>query len=232
MLLLLAARFGRRPAMLPAIPIGVAALGALVWSNDLATSRVTSLSEIHTGDRVARFVALLQLQGNGAGVFELLLPAELGTPLASTLAGASTVEYGQEDSPVTRLTVNTQLLSRHEFELAGTTPTAVPLTLLVDERGPEIVNLSAESSPSAILAWKGERYQVPMLAPKARWRPGSEPSAWERSPGEQLLRARIRDDNPALLLPFSLSDAGLLNGTADARGWLLMRATASEKVPL
>lgn len=225
LVLALAAWVARRPAWLLATPVAAAAVGLAVWSQAAPTSRVTSWGELDGGDPAARFAALVRLAGHGPGHHAVRLPAHFGLPLATRDQDRVALRLSA-GGPEAQLEVETRLLSEHAFVVSGTFLVDNAPALRLAAGGAEVVNPGDRPTAPALLAWQSRRHEVPALAPGEQWRPPAEGSAWQATPAEQALRARALREPALLLVPYSLADAGLIAGGADARGWLLVRPPA------
>jgi hypothetical protein len=124
--------------------------------------------------------------------------------------------------------LTTRLLAEQSFWLAGAVGLPPPLTLTLTRTGPSVRNEREVVAASGVLGWEGRRYTVPPLAPGEHWSPPFEAESWGRGTAEQWLRARSIN-GAALLLPFTLQDAGLVGAGAPAAGWLLIRPPDGEQ---
>jgi hypothetical protein len=200
-------------------PLAFAALGLLVWLKATPSSATLVWAEMDSGGTVARFTALLRIEGWGRAVTALPISARFGPP-SPTMTGQP-LEVRQASTA--HLTVRSFLLSRREFVLRGSTMMEPPLELSLTASGPQVINTSARASRAGVLFWQGRRYLLPALESGVRWIPPQASSPWSLSTLDHLLRARATGSEGALLLPYPELAVGLV-GTANAFGWLLIKS--------
>ncbi len=217
----------RQPAWLLSAPGLATVLALAVWGQGGVESRLVSWAEITSGDTVARYVALLRLTGAGRGEAAVTLSSHFGLPWPLTASQTVTLEQDRRPSAAT-LRLTTRLLAEQSFWLAGAVGLPPPLTLALTRTGPSVRNEREVVAASGVLGWEGRRYTVPPLAPGERWSPPVEAEPWGNATAEQWLRARSIN-GAALLLPFTLQDAGLVGAGAPAAGWLLIRPPDGEQ---
>jgi hypothetical protein len=225
--LLLLMYWVRQPVWLLSAPGLATVLALAVWGQGGVESRLVSWAEITSGDTVARYVALLQLTGAGRGEAAVTLSSHFGLPLPLTAPQTVTLEQVPRPSAAT-LRLTTRLLAEQSFWLAGAVGLPPPLTLVLTRTGPSVRNERDVVAIGGVLGWEGRRYTVPPLAPGEHWSPPFEAESWGRATAEQWLRARSIN-GAALLLPFTLQDAGLVGAGAPAAGWLLIRPSDGEQ---
>ena len=221
--LALAAWLAPRPVWLLATPVATALVGIAVWSQAAPTSQVLSWAEHNTGERAARFVAVLRVAGHGPGRHSVRVPPTFGLPLPTSAGASVAVEQDASQAGTVALALDTQLLSEHAFLVGGTFAANPPLALTLTPAGPEVTNRGLGHSAPAVLAWQGGRHDVPALAPSERWRPSAPGSAWRATAAEQTLRGRSLREGALLLLPYTLGEAGLIARGVPTRGWLVVR---------
>jgi len=226
LVMLLLAMFVHQMAPLLLAPVAVSALGLAVWSRGGAEIDLVSWAEITSGDTSARYAALLRVTGQGRGDYALTVPTAFGLPTAWDSASPLAIEDYRQPAR-RRLLLHTRLLEPQTFRFTGVFDGAAPLNLMLTPTGPEVVN-TGRFTGSALLAWQGQRYTVPRLPPGARWTPPQQAEIWGTTPQEQLLRLESATET-ALLLPFTLKDAGLLAAAVDTGGWLLIKARQEEQ---
>ena len=226
LVMLLLAVFVRRMAPLLLAPVAAGALGLAVWSRGGAELDLVSWAEMTSGDASARYAALLRVTGQGRGEYAVTVPTAFGLPTAWDSASPLAIEDYRQTAR-RRLLLHTRLLEPQTFRFTGVFDGAAPLSLTLTPAGPEIVT-TGRFAGSAILAWQGQRYTVPQLPPSARWTPPEQVETWGTTPQERLLRLESATE-AALLLPFTLKNAGLLAAAVDTGGWLLIRARQEEQ---
>jgi len=217
----LLAVFVRRMAPLLLAPVAAGALGLAVWSRGGAELDLVSWAEMTSGDTSARYAALLRVTGQGRGEYAVTVPTAFGLPTAWDSVSPLKIEDYRQTAR-RRLLLHIRLLEPQTFRFASAFNGAAPLSLTLTPAGPEIVN-TGRFAGSAVLAWQGRRYTAPPLPPGARWTPPQQAEAWGTTPQERLLRLESATE-AALLLPFTLKDAGLLAAAVDTGGWLLIKA--------
>lgn len=209
--------------LLLALPL-LASLGLiLTWPLDRGGSSLVSWAEMETGDRAARYAALLTTGGGDDGRRQIPLARQLGLPQRG---GKPPVELTLTQGQPAVQTLHTPSqpfeISRYRFQ--GTLP-APTLPALDDSAAvPQVINRDSSESPHGLLSWAGRIHQVPRLAPGAHWTPSEQTLAATDDDRARLLRERVGDSGTALLLPYSLIDAGLTPLQVQASGWLLVRA--------
>lgn len=213
-----------RPAShyLAAIPVLAGLLGLYAWSGGWHDTRLVNWAEMEGGSQSARYAALLQTRSHGKGEARLQLPAALGPPAAAQAHARFGLTQAQGTTGQ-QLHFPVRLFSRDEFVLRGNLPAAVPLVLLATPGGPVIDNHGDADSPACLLAWHGDKFSVPPLAPGQRWVAPAQPEGWGNSGAERLFRERALRETAALLLPYSLADAGVLADDPQAHGYLMVR---------
>lgn len=222
---LIVARTARHPARLLALPSAAAALAVAVWSGGTPERRVVSWAEMEDGSAVARFTALLSIDGRGLTEAVSALPPEVGMPLPGRQAAGLKFHYDGRAPGALTLTHPTRLLSRHLALLKGSTSVRSNLRLAHADSMPSVTNAGTEPTPAGWLAWAGGRYRVPPLMPGARWQPQGEPEDWNvESALERLLRERSQSGTAVLLVPFQPEPFVDLAAQAEHAGWLLIRA--------
>jgi hypothetical protein len=221
LVLLVAAHYRGGSAYLPAIPVLASLLGLYAWSSGAVETRLVNWAVMESGSNTARYSALLVARARGQGETEIILPARLGMPdpvqphalmLIRQLHGTAGLQLG----------FPTRLFSRHEFVLQGSITPNIQLVLGVAATGPVIDNHGHVQSPPSLLAWHGNKYSVPSLSPGERWVTPAKPGSWGNDGAERILREQAVRETAALLIPYSLADAGIIAADTDTHGYLLV----------
>ncbi|GMQ87100.1 MAG: hypothetical protein BMS9Abin08_0298 [Gammaproteobacteria bacterium] len=224
--LILLARDIRRPALLLLAPLSATLLSLLVWFNGTAGHRLSSWSEMESGDTTARFSALLHIDGNGRGTSTTTLPADLGLPTLLTANPAAEARYNRQPPMAVQIEVDNHLLSRHEFLLYGTSAVQYSLTLALSTDGPLLTNTGSVPTAPGLLGWQGSRYPVPSLQPGQHWSPPEQDTLWNPlSRAEQILRARTGTGTAAVLVPFLPPGIRGIKPQVEESGWLLIHTS-------
>lgn len=221
---LIVARLAQHPARLLALPPAAAVLALAVWSGGTPERRLVSWAEMDDGARVARFTALMSVEGRGRTRAVSTVPAGI---LATPLREAAALEFRYDDRApgALQLVHPTRLLSRHLALFEGSTSVRTGLRLALAGSMPSVANAGTETAPAGWLAWRGGRYRVPALEPGARWQPQGEPEDWNvHSSLERLLRERSQSGSAVLLVPFEPEPFAHLAAETEHAGWLLIRA--------
>jgi hypothetical protein len=221
LILLIAAHSRYGNTYLPAIPIMATLLGLLAWSDRGVNTRLVSWAEAYTGSHTAYYSALLEARGNGQGEASLILPGHMGPP-EPVLPRLITLTQQHSNDGKMLLGFHTWLFSRHEFALHGNFTLEQPLVISLLDTGPIIENRNNVSAPPALLAWHDKKYFVPALSPGEHWRPPPEAEAWASNGVEQIFREQALRETAALLLPYSLTDAGVIATDTNAHGYLMV----------
>jgi hypothetical protein len=210
------------------LPLAAAGLALLVWHDREPQVGVIVWSETTDALETVRYSALLQIEGKGMG-------SALLSPLPPSIASAELPESAtvrlildREGSLVAGIDFPTFLLSRNEIRLEATADLRLPLSVRLSGGWPVVRNLATEPSMAGILAWNGQRFAVPSLAPGADWIP-DEPMALDQPrPFTQLLMKASRDALPVLLVPFVPKDIASVAAhvplSGPPVGWLIVHA--------
>ncbi|MCP5149029.1 MAG: hypothetical protein H6986_13025 [Pseudomonadales bacterium] len=222
--LVLGARSARTASALLALPPAATALAIVAWLLASPRVQVASLAEMVSGDPAARFAGLLQVTGTAPREIVLEMPVQLGSPSAQGSGQKTQIEIDLAQQRQA-LHVDTTLMSRHTFLVAGIAQGSA-LTLERTATGVNITNRGDFPSASALLAWRGQCYDVPGLAPSEQWSNPLEGRSCGRTPADELLRRKATDGGSWLLLPYDIPDLQLLAGENDGGGWLLIKGAA------
>ena len=122
-----------------------------------------------------------------------------------------------------RIALPNRLLSQHTFTLSGTSTGSPPLALHESSNGPLVLNIGSQTVTTAALWWRGHAYRVPELAPGAQWQPDETSERVPSETTERILLARLPRQTSALLMPYTLADAGVVPARDTLAGWLLIR---------
>lgn len=221
LVLLTAAHSRSGSTWLPAIPILASLLGLFAWSGGEVETRLINWAAMESGSRTARYSALLETRARGQGEAVVMLPARLGPP-EPTQAHAFMRVRQLPGTAGLQLGFPTRLFSRHEFVLQGNINPHIQLVLGVAAAGPVIDNHGQVQSPPALLAWHGNKYSVPPLSPGERWAAPEKPETWGNGGAERILREQALREIAALLIPYSLADAGIIAADTDTHGYLMV----------
>ena len=213
-------RYGNK--VLPAIPALALLLGLYAWSDGTVQARLVNWAETESGSQSVRYSALLETRGSGHGKVEFTLPRPLGLPDPVQTPPIELAQQQADDAGM-QLAFPARLFSRHEFGLHGSFAVQPALVLGHTGKHPAIDNRSTQYSPSSVLAWRDQKYSVPALPPGARWIPEHPAEPWSNTGVEQVFREQALGDEAALLLPYSLSDAGIVATGSAASGYLMVR---------
>jgi len=218
----------RRARALLVLPLAAAGLALLVWHDRRPQVAVIVWSETTDALTTVRYSALLQIEGRGVGSVRL-------APLSSALVTSELPEnatvhwtFDREGSPVAGLDLPTFLLSRNEIRLEAATDFSLPMSVRLSGGQPVIRNLAAKPSVAGILAWEGQRFEVPSLLPGVDWTPDIPSTLDESHPLIQLLMKASRSGVPSLLIPFIpkeiASVAASVPLSGPPLGWLIIHA--------
>jgi hypothetical protein len=88
-----------------------------------------------------------------------------------------------------------------------------------------IINKGTVASPPGLVAWRGSRFSLPVLAAGQGWQPPAEVAAesWGDAPQEQLLRQRAINGGTWLLLPVTIAALQSWQDGGPAASWLLVK---------
>ncbi len=221
-ILLLMLRATRKPALLLIIPtLGTITLVA-AWTLQENHTRLASWSEVESGSQQANFSALLSVEGLNVDRYHLQLSRALGLPQPSNNRTIE-LKFNQHQPSTEQLTLTTQPLIHDRFLFQGSFPVPYKLSLITDEATPIVINHGDKTATGAMLYWQDKILAVPPLAPGRQWTPTSTDTIEISSTFHSMIRARTISDSAALILPFTLKEAGLLPSHVQESGWLLIR---------
>ena len=226
-LLLLAARTATRVLPLLMLPLAATGLALLAWSLSNPFLQAVAWAEMNSGDPSLRYVGLLQVMGTSRQQVPLTLSGLTGVPHPVEPMGVAGLHYGlhygNAEEPA-RLSLETRLLSRHEFVFNGTAP-GVMLEVFGDSERARVTNRGAGASPPAVVAWRGLRFSVPALAAGQSWQPAAPVAAepWGDAPQEQLLRQKAMGGGTWLLLPLDIAALRPWQEAGAKTSWLLVK---------
>jgi len=221
-ILLLMLRATRKPAPLLIIPTLGAITLIAAWTLQENHTRLASWSEVESGSQKANFSALLSIEGVNSTHYNLQLSKAFGLPNPLNNKPVE-VAFNRQHPSTEQLTVTTQPFSRDQYWFQGTLPIPHSLSLITNEMTPIVINHGDKNSSNAILSWQGRILSVPSLAPGRQWTP-TKPDAIEISSTlHSMIRARTGPDSTALILPFTLQQAGLLPSHVQESGWLMIK---------
>ena len=208
-ILLLSSVLVRRAWLLAIVPLAAAALLLAAFGSSRSGLSLVTWAETTSGSHVARFAALLRVDGLARGHTTLRLPDGLGPPDLGPAGGELLLGEGSGADSLLRL--RTALLSEQRLLLRGAVAWSSPLLLEHAARGPRVANSSSATSAPAWLIWDSDFYLGPALEPGSDWTPlGVEPSA------RPLLPRPLANRTRALELGLLLHDASaLLPGLAE-----------------
>lgn len=211
----------RFPWLLIAIPIAVAALVVVSWRTGPPKSGLISWMEIERDDANGRYAGLLRVEGRGRGTFPLVIPpfADLAAPLPES--AVRHIYFEREGAATVVIEVSTHLFSRHSIFLQGAGPGQSPLFAEIRSGQPIIRNRSAGTTAPAVLAWKGNRYIVPKLAPGEDWVWRHDLIPMDAVTVSSLLEKQTREQGSGLLMPFVPALIQEMGIVPSPEGWLL-----------
>jgi hypothetical protein len=224
--LLLLARSANSVLPLLALPPAAAVMALLAWSLSKPILDVSAWAEMQSGDAQARYLALARVTGTSRREVSVGLPAQWGPPRELVGGGATHLDYGllQNHAAVhpLQLFLSTRLMSRHEFTFSGVLP-GPRLEVRESVDTVRVSNLGSEPLAGGLVAWRGQRYDLPELAPGERWQAPERAESWGNRPEEQLLRQRAIGGGTWLLTPFRLPEQASGVGANSSAGWLLVK---------
>jgi hypothetical protein len=217
--LLAAARSSRRTWPLLALPAAFAGLALAGFVGKPPATGLAVLAEADAGTGHARYSALLRVDGRG--------PWRGGQPIP---AGAEPERAAplrlDPDRPAQRqLAVAASLWSRDEWLLRGTADLEPPLSLESGGREIVVANPGSVPSPPGLMAAHRRLFDLPALAPGARWSPPKDSVPMAASPEADLLKPYLLRGETAVLVPYVLPDRRWA-GRSDGAEWLVIRGAS------
>ena len=206
------ARAGVPVAGLIAVPLAGTALVATAASALDAATRSTTYADMVSGDRMARFVRVVRIEGGAPAT--VTVPVDTGWLRATSAGDLNVVADGPFfDEP--RVTIEAALLAQRDIVMVGSRPLDHPLHLDLSGAAPRIANAGDTRVTGAILSWRGTEYALPVIAPGEVVTASADLPAAEDGTARRLLRARAEPALPALIAPLAPESGD---------GWVLMRS--------
>ncbi len=207
------ARAGVPLAGLLGVPLAGTALVATAATALDVTRLSATYADMISGDRSARFVRIVRLEGGGPA--SVTVPVDPGwlRPL-----GGSDLDVLAEGPYFERPSVSMDmaLLARRDLVVTGAQPFEHPLRLNVRSGLAHIVNAGDAPVAGALLAWRDTEYALPTIAPGATVTADPDWPTAGHGAARRLLRARSAPGVPALIAPLNPA-------SRHASDWVLIR---------
>ena len=221
--LLILPKLSKRPVMPFLLVVGGFSFILLFWSYQKADINISSWSEVFTGDKIARFSAIVQIDGKTIDTSYINVPDKYGLPFKID-SGDTTKTMHFDYTPISRkLKFKTNLLSRDQYFLHGIYKSRTPLSINLVQGKIIIQNISKATSLSAVLNWNNSHYRVPALQPNATWSPTEKDDFWPQTAIESLFRKKTVNDMAAILIRNDFNCCLADGEPASRHGWLVIR---------
>ncbi|MCP3870514.1 MAG: hypothetical protein GY703_20965 [Gammaproteobacteria bacterium] len=225
-LLVVGERTRYKPFLLMAVPLTFSLSLILFWQIPTQQARLVSWVEIDTDNSGGRFSALLQVEKLVSQDIPVSLPTILGPP--ETKPGADIDWRLNQQQPAKGLLHGkSQAFTTRNYGFQGTLRLSPSLSLVTTLPRPVVRNRDKEPTPGGFLAWNGSVHRLPSLKPEQSWSPSEADLIQVENGTTRLLMHQTGENATALVLPFSLRDAGLEFSDIETVGWLMIRARKS-----
>ena len=183
----------------------VTGLAATLWTAEPSEAFI-AWSEVHDGDRIARYMAIDRATARARGERTLQTQSLARSP--REISGRSLTLHWSMAPAERHLDWSASLLEEAQVVSAGSFNVEPNLRAGTDGEVVTVCNSGAATSPPAYLRWHGTTYAVPALAPSAKWSAVDATPVSTLSPELRLLARRTQNNALTLLQPLRVPANG------------------------